>query len=254
MTFKFYTIDLATEQIPSDIGLADCAVFSPPYFARDGWSTELMKGVGRLLQDKLRPGAHAWMVFGQIKEDFLRPFRSAEILGEYLIPQQTVIWVKSIAIDSVTHGHFQPISSPTLVNYTHEYIFHFSNGEPNPLDRLSVGVPYVDTSNLSRGTRGKNGNIRCNGDTWFIPYETTGAGAKKTHRHEFPAELVRRCCKLSGLKEGNTVIDPFCGGGTTAEVCGEMGFSIVTFDINEQAGSLAEARYSLTREARKAKL
>src|SRR5438105_9757198 len=40
--------------------------------------------------------------------------------------QNTIHWIKSVAIENRTHGHFKPISSPRFVNDCHEYVFHFT--------------------------------------------------------------------------------------------------------------------------------
>lgn len=41
---------------------------------------------------------------------------------------------------------------------------------------------------------------------------------------------------------GETVLDPFCGGGTTAVVCRRIGRNFITYDIEPDAISLAKAR------------
>ena len=47
------------------------------------------------------------------------------------------------------------------------------------INRLALGVPYVDKSNIARWghTRGKD--RRCRGNTWFVPYETIQRRAKE---------------------------------------------------------------------------
>ena len=60
-----------------------------------------------------------------------------------------------------------------MLNYCWEYVFTYTKGVAGiPLDRCSIGVPFTDKSNTKRGTRGKNGDLHCAGDIWFIPYKT----------------------------------------------------------------------------------
>jgi len=71
-------------------------------------------------------------------------------------------WIKSIAISQddvgdypgiegdVAVGHYKPINSKRFINDCHEYIFHFTHKGNVRLDRLAVGVPYQDKSNIDR--------------------------------------------------------------------------------------------------------
>lgn len=228
-------------------GSVRVAVFSPPYFVLDGWSPELMRATGRVLARVLSPGGRAYMVFGPVKEGLARPFDSRTLVLEgargVLTGWQTIVWVKSCAVGGVTIGHYTPIKSKQLVYYGHEYVLQFVKGDPDdapPIDRLSIGVPFMDKSNLTRGNRGENGDVHDAGDVWVIPYETKGHAAKKRHRHEFPAEVARRALKHSGAQPGDLVYDPFLGGGTTALVALELGIDCVGTEID--AGSVGVAR------------
>ena len=88
--------------VPSES--VDVAVFSPPYKktkTKDGYSRELMLAVGEILGRVLKPGGMAFMNFGQLREDFDRPFeaRQAILFGsENLKGWQTYIWAKSLAV------------------------------------------------------------------------------------------------------------------------------------------------------------
>jgi DNA modification methylase len=247
----------------------DLAIYSPPYFKRHGYSPKLMLSVGKLLTRALKPGGRAYMVFGQILEDLERPLVAQRLVREAsdggLAPGQTIIWVKSIAaggwtetcpnpeceteftIPVLSHGHFQSITSDRVQNYCWEYVFCFIK-EPQevalPLDRLSIGVPYTDKANLKRDTRGKNGDVHCVGDVWFIPHPTTGPNKKKEHGHEFPEELARRLIKLSAIAPGSTVGDPFVGGGTTIRMAYEAGMNAAGYDKNKKAIAAVKAWWS----------
>jgi len=97
--------------------------------------------------------------------------------------QNIIHWVKSIAIDQTSAGaaagltrdlavgHYKPINSDRFLNDCQEFIFHFSPQGSTRLDRLALGVPYQDPSNIARWNS-SSGGVRCRGNTWFIPYET----------------------------------------------------------------------------------
>jgi site-specific DNA-methyltransferase (adenine-specific) len=98
--------------------------------------------------------------------------------------QNTIHWIKSISIQDregnlQSHGHFKPISSKRFLNDCHEYIFHFTKTGRVEIDRLALGVPYQDKSNISRWSHTRGSDLRCRGNTWFIPYETIQSRAKE---------------------------------------------------------------------------
>jgi site-specific DNA-methyltransferase (adenine-specific) len=99
------------------------------------------------------------------------------------------------------------------LNNNHESIFHFTNTGKVPLDRLAIGVPFKDKSNIARWGHARD--RRCVGNVWFIPYKTVRSKAQKfDHPAGFPVELPTRCIKLHGGKN-ITVLDPFAGTGST---------------------------------------
>ena len=74
-------------------------------------------------------------------------------------------------------------------------------------------MPFKDKSNIAR--RGHTRDLRCRGNTWFIPYQTVQSRAAKfNHPGTFPVDLPRWCIRLHGRK-APVVLDPFMGTGTT---------------------------------------
>lgn len=140
----------------------------------------------------------------------------------------------------VTRGHYSPIGSPKLLNYGWEPVFTLWKSPEPDFDKLAVGVPFTHKSNLTRGTRGRHGDVHCAGDVWVIPHKTTGREKKKQHKHEFPEELVERALKVSGVGPGGTVFDPFLGSGKTAVIAKRLGMNAYGIDKNRR--SLADAR------------
>jgi len=151
--------------------------------------------------------------------------------------------------DVYSRGHSATITmrSPTLT-YCWEPIFTFFKPPEEAIDRLAIGCQYADKTNLSRGSRGKNGDLKCAGDTWFVPYETTGATKKKAtssmrDAYSFPVELPLRAIKLCGLPRGSLVLDPFSGSGTVAVASKTLGMNAVAIDIDECKASMIKARW-----------
>jgi site-specific DNA-methyltransferase (adenine-specific) len=164
--------------------------------------------------------------------------------------QNTIHWIKSITIegrkaDLRSHGHFKPINSKRFLNDCHEYIFHFTKSRRVEIDRLALGVPYQDKSNIARWSHTRGSDLRCRGNTWFIPYETIQSRDKeRPHPATFPVQLAEWCIKLHGVSRVETMLDPFLGIGNSAvaaQRCGVKRF--IGFEIDE--AYLAEAKRRL---------
>ena len=137
--------------------------------------------------------------------------------------QNMIVWVKSIAMGDETKGHYQPINSARFLNHNWEFVIHCTRHGETPIDRLALGVPYMDKSNLDRWDT--LDDVHCAGDIWFIPYTTIQSTAddRKSHPATFPLELPTRCIKLHGITTDLTVFDPYMGIGTTLAACEQLG-------------------------------
>ena len=177
------------------------------------------------------------------------PHEIALQLRDLFVLQNTIHWVKSITIEdregeTRSDGHFKPISSKRFLNDCHEYIFHFTKTGHVELDRLAIGVPYQDKSNIARWAHTRGSDLRCRGNTWFIPYETIQSRAKeRPHPATFPVQLAEWCIKLHGVSRVETMLDPFLGIGNSAvaaQRCGVRKF--IGFEIDESYVAEAKRR------------
>jgi len=200
------------------------------------WLTEVGHQIGRVLKWDgsffLNIGSTStapWVAF-----DVALAFRKTFAL------QNTIIWAKSVSIGPDTVGHFKPITSKRYLNNNHETIFHFTKRGDVPIDRLSVGVPFKDKSNIARW--GHEKDRRCAGNVWFIPYTTVRSKAQKfDHPAGFPIELPIRCIKLHGTKRA-TVLDPFAGTGTTLVAAERLRCSGIGIDVDPEYAAKAIER------------
>src|SRR6266581_8141443 len=190
----------------------------------------------------LKPTGSFFLNIGAAPSNPMLPHEIVFQLRDLFVIQNTIHWIKSIAIGDRTLGHFKPISSKRFLNDCHEYIFHFTINGKVELDRLAIGVPYQDKSNISRWSHTRGSDKRCRGNTWFIPYETIQRRAKeRPHPATFPVQLAEWCIKLHGVSRVQTMLDPFLGIGNSAlaaQRCGVKRF--IGFEID--ATYLAEAK------------
>jgi len=164
----------------------------------------------------------------------------AQVARRFLELQNTIHWVKSIAIDrevsgapvDLSVGHYKPINSGRFVNDCHEFIFHFTPAGRTALDRKAIGVPYQDASNVARWRDGGD-NVRCRGNTWFIPYETIQSRDKdRPHPATFPPRVPEQCFKLHGVDRIRTAMDPFLGLGSSAIAAVQLGIDFIGIEMD----------------------
>jgi DNA modification methylase len=66
-------------------------------------------------------------------------------------------------------------------------------------------------------------------------------GYKEAHFATYPTELIEPCI-LAGSKEGDTVLDPFSGSGTTGEVALKHGRNYIGLELNPDYAAISERR------------
>ena len=271
---KFYLADCLDlfAQLPART--VDVIVTSPPYnlgiaynryqdtLSRNDyleWTNRWVTAAARVL----RPDGSLFLNVGAKPTDPWTALDVAQAVRPHLQLQNIVHWVKSIAIDrtaagaaagltrDLAVGHYKPINSDRFLNDCHEFIFHFTPNGTTNLDRLALGVPYQDESNITRWRAAADG-LRCRGNTWFIPYETIQRRDRdRPHPATFPSKLPEQCLRLHGIARIELAMDPFTGLGSTAVACARLGVNFVGADIDETYLGEAVAR---TREAAKKRM
>lgn len=233
----------------------DVVVTSPPYnigvnygrhednLPRESyfeWMQELTVEVTRVLKDD----GSFFLNVGDTPSDQWIAWDVAQKMREQFVLQNVIHWVKSIAINKsevgdypgitgdIAVGHFKPIVSKRYLSDCHEYIFHFTKTGDVELNKLSIGVPYQDKSNIGRW-KSATTDRRDRGNTWFIPYTTIKSRGERPHPATFPVKLPEMCLKLHGVSAGSVVLDPFTGIGSTAIAAVKIGASFIGFDIDE---------------------
>ena len=232
-------------------GSVDVVVTSPPYniginyrsyedrMPRDMYLAWLAE-IGRELFRVLAEGGSFFLNVGGTGSD---PWLVMDVAGAFrgvFQLQNHITWVKSLAIGDDTLGHFKPITSRRFLNNNHETIFHFTKSGHTEIDRLAIGVPFKDKSNIARW--GHANDKRCSGNVWFIPYETVRTKAQKfNHPAGFPVALPDRCIRLHGSGP-LVVLDPFLGTGTTLVAAQRLGCDGIGIEIDAGYVSAAITR------------
>jgi len=226
----------------------DVCVTSPPYnlgikyasygdkLPREGylqWLTEVFKEVNRVL----KCDGSFFLNVGYTNIDPWVSIDVSLVARTIFVLQNRITWNKSITVGDMTAGHFKPINSGRFLNYTCEDVFHFTKQGNVKIDRLAIGVPYADKTNIARFHR--KSDLRCRGNAWFIPYETSVQNRRKGHPATFPVSLPEWCIKLHGLSAEMVVLDPFAGLGTTLIAAKTLGVSAIGIELDPEYARVA---------------
>jgi modification methylase len=145
-----------------------------------------------------------------------------------------IIWVKGKgATGSCAWGSWMSAANPTLRD-THEYVLIFSKQR---FDRPRKGQSTITRDEFMAATT----------SVWHIPAESA---RRVGHPAPFPVALVERLVHLYTF-EGDTVLDPFMGSGSTAVAARGCGRHFVGYEIDEQYVNLCMDRVAgMTCQAR----
>ena len=234
-----------------EAGTVDVVVTSPPYNlglsyrdycderSEDEYLDWLIR-IAREIRRVMKANASFFLnISGSSSAPWL-PFELVVRLRPLFVLQNHITWIKSIATKGDAVGHFKPVGGQRFLHHNHEHIFHLTLSGDVKLDRLAIGVPFKDKSNIARRNHAKD--LRCRGNTWFIPYDTVQSKAAKFHHPStFPLALPRWCIRLHGRSDA-VVLDPFMGTGTTLVAAELEGASGIGIDIDPSYVAIGRRR------------
>ena len=165
--------------------------------------------------------------------------------GWYL--RQDIIWAKPNPM---------PESVTDRCTKSHEYIFLFSKQPRYFFDHEAIQEPAIHSEDRRAGLgrlnyRGKRQGEDGTGQEAFVSikdfrnkrsvWNVGVASFKDAHFAVYPPALIEPCIK-AGSAEGDTVLDPFSGSGTTGEVALKLGRNYVGCELNPDYAKLSEKR------------
>lgn len=220
----------------------DVIVTSPPYwkgFEYEAyfnsynqyldWSKKWLRECKRVL----KPNGTLYLNVINDSEITIRAFELMEIATRELMYKlhDTIIWYRY---------NQQPANTNRQLTNQCEYIFMLRHTSANvELDKASA---YAKNPHIF-----KTKNV---GNVWEIPFNSGKQAVKEFGRKEtkskwghsgFPLELPETCILLSS-KEGDVVLDPFVGSGTTCVASKLNGRNYIGFELNEDYCKLAKER------------
>jgi site-specific DNA-methyltransferase (adenine-specific) len=214
-------------------------VTSPPYHAGKDYDTDatfeeylgLLERVFAETHRVLEPGGRAVVNVANLGRKPYVPLAAlvtvmmTERLGYFM--RGEVIWRKAAgASGSCAWGSWKSPKNPTLRD-VHEYCLCYSKGR---MDRVREGRPTIDGDEFMAATL----------SVWDIPAESA---RRVGHPAPFPVALPKRFIELFTF-EGDLVLDPFMGSGSTAVAAVTTGRHYAGYDTDPAYVAIAEERVS----------
>ncbi len=228
----------AMDEVPDDS--IHLMVTSPPYNVGKEYDDdlsldeylELLTSVFSQTHRKLVTGGRACINIANIGRKPYIPLHAmvTEIMLDLgFLMRGEIIWDKSASAGgSCAWGSWMSASNPVLRDY-HEYILVFSK------DSYSK-----NKAQEKRDTIGHDEFIQWTQSVWRFP----AVNAKRIgHPAPFPVELPHRLINLYTY-EGDVVLDPFCGSGTTCIAAMNNNRHYIGYDIKREYIELSEKRIS----------
>jgi site-specific DNA-methyltransferase (adenine-specific) len=221
----------------------DLVVTSPPYDnlrkyngVGETWNHEKFKKIAKELERILKPGGIiVWNVNDKTENgsETGTSFRQALYFMDEcrLNLNDTMIFAKKNPMPQVKQPRY---------NQVFEYMFVFSKGAPKTFNPIMIpckcaGQNYDSTCKNMGGESGRTrkhfkiNNEKVDDNIWYMPV----ANNKTVHPAVYPYELPHRHI-ISWTNEGDLVLDPFIGSGTTALAAIDTGRNYLGFEMNEE--------------------
>ncbi|MDZ4820094.1 MAG: site-specific DNA-methyltransferase [Planctomycetota bacterium] len=235
-------VDLAFADPPFNIGY-DYDVYhdkleSDRYLA---WSADWMRQVVRLL----KPDGTFWLAIGDEYAAELKVLMQRE-LG--LTCRSWVIWYYTFGVNckykfTRSHAHlFQMVKDPEKFTFNVEAIrvpsarqLVYGDTRANPAGRLPDDTWILRPQDLPNGFQAEE-------DTWYFP-RVAGTFKQRAGWHgcQMPEQLLGRIIRACS-NEGEVVLDPFGGSGTTPCVAKKLNRRYLACELSEQYAARIEER------------
>ena len=236
------------------------AITSPPYFDAKMYSNETIENdlgnvhnmddwfsmIGNVWSEVFRVLQSGRKFFLNIMNLPVREnnsFRSLNLVGKSIdlcesigfIFKRDIIWHKTNGVKA--HFGTYPYPGGILINNMHESILEFQKPDSKKNNKYKHLTPEI--KERSKIDKEFWLSIK-NTDVWLMKPEKSGDG--RCHIAPFPLELPYRFIKAYSFI-GETVLDPFCGGGTTMLAAGELGRNGIGYEINPVFANAIKERF-----------
>ena len=117
-----------------------------------------------------------------------------------------------------------------------EMTWCFKNNKRWTFNLDDISIPSLNYRPDRYKTQFKNPS-----DVWSIPLVSGNSKERTSHPAQYPEKLIERIIKASS-NEGDLVLDPFMGSGTTAVVAKRLNRKFVGYETNKDYLSILKTR------------
>lgn len=216
----------------------DSTVTSPPY--NIGKAYEKVMPVGSFIE---------WLIeISNTIFDITKPNGSYLLNVGYLevpgkgraVPITYLLWdkIKFYLNQEIVWNYGAGVAAKYYLSPRNEKILWYLKDKEN----FTFNLDDIRDPDVKYPNQKKNGKLRCNtlgknpSDVWQIAKVTSGTNRssdeRTNHPAQFPVDLITRMI-MGFTNEGDIVLDPFMGSGTTAEVCMNSNRLSLGFEIRE---------------------
>lgn len=249
-TFEDNTFDLTVTSPPYDNLRTYNGKINDEVIYEDGFSFPFVEMAKELYRTTKKGGVVVWVVNDQVKNggETGSSFRQAlKFMDIGFTLYDTMIY----------HKNGAPFPETGRYSQVFEYMFVFSKGKPNTVNilrdkpnRWAGHSPYGKrTMRTTEGDLKEGGTFVVSeyGSRYNVWYVNNGAGfsAKDKYAHEHPAIFPEGLAEdhiLSWSNEGDLILDPMAGSGTTLKMAKLNNRRYVGIDINEEYVKICEKR------------
>lgn len=236
-------------------------VTSPPYFLGKDYGDnkrnlenaddredymEMLKSVLKECKRVLKPD-------GKLCLNIVNPYTSNDTHGRLKripIEQELVLWLDNIGLDFMENVRWSKKrfgnSGTVFGSYPHPTNMYFSGSYESILVfRKWISEDYYSKRTLpDKEVKEASKVTKEEWKEWTEPiWEFDGVNKNEEHPAKFPYELPYRCVRLFTYK-GDTVLDPFCGTGTSIKAALDTGRKGVGYEIENKYEDIIEDKIS----------
>ncbi len=234
----------------------DMVITSPPYDnirMYDGCVFDFESTSQQLLRVMKKGGVIVWIVSDATinGSETCTSFKQALYFKEIGFNLHDTMIYQKLNYTPLNHNRYEP---------TFEFMFILSKGKPKTFNPITLPCKHAGVIR-KRNSRYENHARRgrhvteitkenkIKGNIWGYNVGTNLTTKDRfafKHPAMFPEELVRDHI-LSWSNEGDLVLDPFLGSGTTLKICMETNRNGIGFEVNERYESIIRERLKLNR-------
>lgn len=248
--YEIYNMDAENASELIERESVDLVVTSPPYDdlrkyngVGNTWNKDKFKSIALALWDVLKPGGVVvWVVNDKVENGGKTgtAFEQALYFRDIGFKiNDVMIWQKKNPMPQVRQPRY---------NQVFEYMFVLSKGKPKTFNPIMVpckcsGQDYDSTCKNMGGENGRTkkhfkiNDEKVDSNIWEIAVSQN----KTIHPAVFPYEIPYRHIK-SWTNEGDVVLDPFMGSGTTGLAALDLGRKFIGIELNNDYFELSKQR------------